>query len=568
MIFNWFLQIFKDISFKKKLLFSYLIVCIIPIMILGMYSYTKSKNYLQEQLKIGMTETVKQIAENINIKLQTQSEFIKFISYNPGLKEILDVNDIDSLDLANKLNDNIEPIIWYYKVMNKIDIQNVLIYSDFQQKDIGNFVKPNDTVKEKNWYKATRLSKDTLWWYENGELFATHSIQDRSNNYVVGVLYVSMDFQNIIESLKKSKLGRYIINLTDYYANRIYNNNNTEVLNATRLKDGSFLINNERYISIQSIIPMTQWTLCSYIPIKAATIETGDILKATGSVILVCILVLVFLVRLFSTTMVKRILYLSQMMENVEAGDLSLEIASNSKDEIGRLINKFGNMLKKINSLIDEVHKSHIAKKEAQLTSLQAQINPHFLYNSLSIINWKAIRANEKEISNVATSLASFYRTTLNKGRCIIRVQDEIENIKAYIAIQKIMHEDEFDFILEIDQNLMEYQMINFILQPIVENAIIHGIDEKEEGRGVLKIQAYLKDEEIVFLVDDNGPGIDTELTHVILTQQTEGYGLRNVNDRIKLYYGERYGMCIESKAPYGTVVTIHINKLVVTELK
>lgn len=554
---------FKNFSFRKKLFISYIVVIIIPITALGLFSYSKSKNYLHEQLRMSMNETVSQISSNVESKLKRQNDFINFLSFNPVLKEVLNNAIPDTYTLAQKLNENIEPIIWYYMTIN-MEIKELKIYSDFRTTDIGSFIEPSSKIKNEYWYKESLKSNSIYWWYDNGELFATRIIINKDDNSCIGILKVRLDPDAILSDIMSEKLKKY---------GYIINNSNGTVLN---YKDGSTFfsdtdrktiinsnnnirIANEAYMIFKSPISTPNWTLCYYIPEHSATVDSSEILKATVTIALACLILLLFIIWLFSRTFVNRISNLNNKIELVEAGNLDIEILSNSKDEIGDLTNKFGRMLKKINVLINEVYEVNLAKKEAKLIALQEQIKPHFLYNSLSMINWKAISAGEKEISNITKLLSKFYRTTLNKGKSIILIRDEIENIKAYIDLQLMMHDYNFEVFYEFDEEILDLEMINFILQPIVENAIIHGIYEKLDEKGILKVSSHIKGTDIEFTIEDNGIGIDKDVISEILQKDTTGYGLKNINERIKLYFGNEYGLFIESELGKGTIVKFKI---------
>ncbi|WP_256217714.1 sensor histidine kinase [Paenibacillus sp. OV219] len=231
------------------------------------------------------------------------------------------------------------------------------------------------------------------------------------------------------------------------------------------------------------------------------------------------------------------------------------------RDEIGELELRFSKMLASINMLIEEGYKNKISQKEAELRALQSQINPHFLYNALSVINWKAIAAGSEDISNVAGLLSTFYRTSLNKGKDMMSVRDELLNTKSYVEMQLIMHDDNFDVVYQIDEDVLDHHMIKLVLQPIVENAIEHGIDQKRSGKGVLRMSGTLEGGAIVFRVEDNGPGMTQELVDEVLVQQSKGYGLFNVQERIRVQYGGGYGISIKSELGEGTCVTVKLPK-------
>ena len=175
------------------------------------------------------------------------------------------------------------------------------------------------------------------------------------------------------------------------------------------------------------------------------------------------------------------------------------------------------------------------------MKALQAQINPHFLYNTLSLINWKAIEADAEDISKITLALSTFYRTSLNKGKNVMSLSDELRNMRSYLDIQLMMHDYEFDVEFDVDESIGQYQSLNLMLQPLIENAIAHGIDVKTDGRGKLTITGKEDGDLIVLTVADNGVGMSDEQAARILTEESKGYGVRNVNERIKLYYGEQY---------------------------
>lgn len=216
-------------------------------------------------------------------------------------------------------------------------------------------------------------------------------------------------------------------------------------------------------------------------------------------------------------------------------------------------------MVEETKTLIHKVYVEEIARKEYEMKALQAQINPHFLYNSLSLINWRAIRLRAPEISEMAQLLSTFYRTTLNKGDNMIRVSDEILNVQSYLRIQLIMHSNSFEADYRIEDEILSCRMPNLMLQPLIENAILHGIENREEGGGNICVTGRREQDCIVFQVQDNGVGIPPERLPLLLQTQSKGYGLKNVNDRARLMYGPEYGLTIDSTVQVGTKVTLRI---------
>ena len=248
----------------------------------------------------------------------------------------------------------------------------------------------------------------------------------------------------------------------------------------------------------------------------------------------------------------------------MEAGEMGITVEGDMPNqEFMQMKESFDSMSAQVKYLFDSMYSEKLARKDAQIQALQAQINPHFLYNSLSMINWKALEAEQEDISRITLSLSTFYRTALNKGKNILLVKDEIANIKSYLDIQLAMHDNSFDVVYDIDDSILKYETLNLILQPLLENAIGHGIDVKTDGRGEIRIEGKENGDFLDFTVSDNGVGMTKAQAALILSKSSNGYGVSNVNERIKLYYGEKYAVKIESTPGAGTKVMLHFPKRV-----
>ncbi len=236
------------------------------------------------------------------------------------------------------------------------------------------------------------------------------------------------------------------------------------------------------------------------------------------------------------------ILELAQMMKQVEQGNFDIDVpVPQGKGEITILYNNFRNMIKMRNSLIEEIYGAKVREKEAELRALQAQINPHFLYNTLDSINWMAVKYGADDIEEVVTDLSQMLRYSLNNGQNILKISEELIQIKSYIKIQQIRFSGFFQVTYDVDQELMDHRIIKLLLQPLVENALLHGFDETGEN-GILIIRIKRENDKIRFEVINNGKVMDLDKVTEALSQPGEekptSYGLRNVNDRLIKYYG------------------------------
>ncbi len=227
--------------------------------------------------------------------------------------------------------------------------------------------------------------------------------------------------------------------------------------------------------------------------------------------------------------------------------------------EINILTHKFNLMIDQIKQLISSVYKHEKKRRQDEFHILQAQINPHFLYNTLETINWMALEKRQYELSNIVIMLGTFLRLGLNKGKWTYRVRDELNHLNSYIEIQKIRSNGGIVFNSTIDETCLDIIMIKLLIQPIVENSILHGFN-KRDGHGTIDLDVRLEKEELVFVITDDGMGMSAELVEDVMGGGSEiGHGIKNVNNRIKLYYGEKYGITIRSEPGKGTETTIRI---------
>ena len=238
---------------------------------------------------------------------------------------------------------------------------------------------------------------------------------------------------------------------------------------------------------------------------------------------------------------------------------MTVAVPTRRVDEIGQLERSFNDMAKHIRELIEVTYNNEIRERELQQRLLQAQINPHFLYNSLSIINCKAIMAEQPEISAMAMQLSCFYRSVLNHGRQITTISNELTNIHTYVELQLALCSNYFTPVYDVDDALLDVRIPNFILQPIVENAIDHGLRNSLRTDKILSIRVFRQNGDAVFVIHDNGAGMDEATRNALFNEKSDGYGIRNVDDRLRLIYGERYAFSIESQLHVSTTVTLRL---------
>lgn len=285
------------------------------------------------------------------------------------------------------------------------------------------------------------------------------------------------------------------------------------------------------------------------------------------AVSLICICLSVVLAISVSDGVSRPVRDIRTAMKNMEHGDLAVHVESRRNDEMGALVASFNHMANKLKILVQEQKKAQEKLRRAELKALQAQINPHFLYNTLDSINWMARAGEISQVGEMINSLSIFFRISLSGGKMFITVEEELRHVENYILIQKKRYEKYLDYKIEVPEKLYNCSCLKMILQPLVENAIYHGIKEKGQ-RGIIRITAEEMGDMLLFYVTDTGKGMSLEKLSELEQMMKKGieydsssYGVINVQQRIQTCYGEQYGLHFQSKMGEGTRVTVVLPK-------
>lgn len=561
---------FKNLKFRSKILFICLLSSILPVVALGSYCYYQIQHILINRESEVLEESLNQAISSIDYKVNTYKNVINQIAWNEDVKRGVTSEYDNSYEMYLFYRDILDPLSLNTHFLYG-EINTITIFSDIRMYPHGDILQPLTKIEQESWFEQI-LEKSTPKFVVSAAdrtFEVVSQIFDRNHN-ITNVVYIGIDYEHVFDNMSGLFENNYGLVILDEDNKPVYTFQNfqdkyksfeltTDEL-LKKLNEGSL---QEDFVFKNASLTAYNWTAYLYRPLDTIYASTYKITVTILIVILLCVLILFLTIYFLSRVTVRPLEKLEHNMELIEKGDLSVTVTNSSNDEIGNLIRRFSNMVHKLQEMIDEVYKSKIAKQEYELKALQAQINPHFFYNSLSLINSKAIIAEQEDISKMAQLLSTFYRTTLNRGKNIISVREELENTTSYIQIQRMMHSDSFDVRCEVDEEILDYTMLNLLLQPLVENAINHGIDHKESpGKAVLTITAKQFDNNLIFNVSDNGCGMEPEVLKTILTTKTKGYGVQNVHHRVQLTYGVEYGLTYTSKLMEGTTVTLTIPKV------
>jgi two-component system sensor histidine kinase YesM len=303
------------------------------------------------------------------------------------------------------------------------------------------------------------------------------------------------------------------------------------------------------------------WTVVNVYDQAHLLKEVGILQRLGMMIIIIAILFAILIISLSSREIISSIKKIIEAMQTAQKGDLSVKIAAEGTDEIADIARTFNNMIAEIRTLMYKVKQATFKQKEAEIRALEAQINPHFLYNTLDSINWMAIEKEEHEISKMLSSLGMILRYSIDKSNKLVTVNEEVEWLKKYIYLQQSRFNYSFSYEIQIEEYVGNHKMPKMLLQPFIENALIHGLEGVEKG-GEIRVKISLEDKKhIAIEISDNGKGIKPEVL-LELNKNLEdntGIGVKNVLSRIHMYYGERASWDIKSISEKGTKIFIKL---------
>ena len=555
---------FNGIKLRYKLAIFYSLFCFLPVMLLFWLSFLQMRSIIDDKGKMNLQSYLQQSVSSMDRTLDGYNSLSDYIAFDRTLAEVFSMEYGTPYEQYEQLTQKVDPILRTASYFHG-GMQQITIYTDNGMVKHDTTVAPVSEIEETDWYQKTLEHPGLNWFanYQEETLFSARKLAFSGAREGVNILYMDVDYQKLFTPYAETLISECGLYITDQDGKLVFEESRFSGKNQNYdLTYSEFLEQRDRgstdYIILCEQSNTTGWTVWLYQPVGLAGEAMRPIGVMAGVTILICIFAAVLAYFITSGMVSSRIERLTHFMQEVQEGSMDMQMESDDRDEIGMLYRGFGSMMKRIRTLINEVYLSKITQKEAELKALQAQINPHFLYNTLSLINWKALAAGEEDISRMTLALSTFYRTALNRGRNVLQVETELSNTRAYLEIQSMLHDGDFDYEIEAQTEILQCESLNLILQPLVENAIHHGIEEKTDGRGKITVRGWKEDNCVWFMVEDNGVGMEQEVADKILTMESKGYGVRNVDERIRLCYGEKYAMKVESVVGKGTKMIIH----------
>ncbi len=589
-------------TLKQVLLIVTIPMAVLSIGLLGTFSSLISSRMVEKETIDHTKDLQSQIILSLHYFIEQLYNVMDTPQYDPSF--IMYCRDTLSRDVDDAKNDAALFRYLHQIYSSNPYIENTLfIMPNGKIFTFGMNIFDTDTTLEEisneEWYRKTIEAHGTIIWHETGPftsfntnlIMCSREIWDTLNSETLGVLVIAINPEMLHDQYKDVNLIKNnilmiindngsIISSSDYLM-RTRNIQDMPVFSPVLLEHRNQRTEkwrDERKIIIWNSIDLTNWKIVSVLSRRRVMTSARDIARFTVIIAVISIAIFVAFAWRFSSNVTEPLDSLIDKMQAVPQGNFESVLHAESYREINMLSSTFNAMTQDMARLLQEVYETQNEKHEtelkllqSELKALQAQINPHFIYNTLESINTIAKMKNEWDISNVIIALSKMLRISLSKGYHIIPIGQELEMVTQYAAIQNINYPNRFTLINTVDPSLYDYAIVKFTFQPLVENTIFHGFSTVEY-QGEIILSAQLDNGKIIFELTDNGIGMDEKHIHVInkklsstqfdipgSNNTTDGFGIHNVNSRIKLHFGEKYGLQYSSNERGGSTVIIQI---------
>lgn len=549
---------------------------------IGVSLYTRLSGQMSSTIQEENQILINQVTRSMDSYLRTIMKLSDSLYY--GIVKNADLSD-DSINRdITLLYDN-----------NKDNIENIALLSKqgmLLEAVPAARLKSHVDVSEEDWFKET-LEKTENIHFSSPHVQYIFDSAGKQYRWVIsmsraveitkgpytdqGVLLIDMRYDGLEEFFDGVTLGNQgYVYLMDgdgeiiYHpmAQLLYSGVRTENnLQAASYRDGNHqevFEGQERIVTVKTV-GYTGWKVVGVMPVDGMSLNSIKTKLLVVFIVAFILFILSIINSYISSKITNPIKELEKSVKKIEEGDLNAEVPRDGSYEIRHLGESIQNMSRQIRKLMDDIVAEHESKRKSEFDTLQSQINPHFLYNTLDIIVWMIENEKQGDAVRAVTALARFFRISLSRGKSIITVADELEHVRNYLMIQHMRYKNKFTYSIEADEEVLELASLKLILQPLVENAIYHGM-EFMDGDGEICIRAWRQNSELFLSVEDNGLGMTEEQvkrlfedTEHVSSRRGSGIGVKNVNERIRLYFGSGYGLMIESEPDEGTKVTAHL---------
>jgi two-component system sensor histidine kinase YesM len=581
-------------TFRSRLLASFIFLIAVPLIVLGTLFYRTSLHVVTEQAQKNVYEIVKKNNEIMDTKLRIIDQNSMALFVDKDLFQIFNnlkpENKADLLAADRLVSDSLK------RYFSQID--EVYAYQLWTSYFTFGQTLPQGDPTKSDIYRAALQAGGKMVWYPtydfvemfdqpylaNGTidfryLFSAARVLDFSylSNTTLEKLDTSIERPVLTISFKLDTLtslfeksipegSRYLILDPDNRIvassesgriTQVYKDNWVEQLQQAGSGTRRIMLDGVNMIVCFDRSQVTGWMSIVMTPESTLVGSLVPIIRASTTLLAVIMGIVALIFAYFiSGKITNPIKKLLGAMKSVGEGDFQTRVVVSTNDEFGILLQRFNLMNDRIRLLVSENYEIKLKEQEAEIHALNMQMNPHFLYNTLNVMNWTAIENDQKELSKMLVCLSSMLHYTSRKEWGAVHLSEEIEWMKNYFYIMSVRFEEKFTVSYKIDSMLYDYKVPRLLFQPFVENAILHGFDQTESG-GLIRISGWVDDGTRYFEVADNGRGMSSDAVHAILYRESSSIGIKNTIARIRMTYGEEYGVAISSKPGFGTKVTI-----------
>lgn len=584
---------------QNKLVVLIIVLSLVPTLAIGFFAYTISASALQEKLNRSSLTTLEQINRNVEVKYQKATKYMDQFFAGDKISRFM-----DGLDLVNKSVESYESAQEVDRLFESVffmedDIESVILLSNTGYGySYKGYVPDWQQLKENEWFKAIVEGNGENVWVGRVQNPNTMSSFDRAflMGRVIRDISYKKDFENkgvFLLVMKENIFQDIYQNLAETpYVSTVITDGEGKIISQN--KEGTFQdltqypfsqrilkenkgyfrdrIENEEMMITFYTSPVTGWKVVQVTPYDYFVQEIRSIRWMTLGISAICLLVILSLSMVSARTISKPIKQLMLAMRKVGEKDFDVSVPVDTRDEIGMICSGFNTMVGDLKALFAAVVEEEKQKRKAQIKSLQYQINPHFLYNTLSSIRFTASLQKADNVAEMIMVLSRLLRNTINKADLLIPVVEEISNLKDYIYIQQIRYKNRIQVEYAIEEAIEKVKVPGMLLQPLLENSISHGLSERlnrEECSALIRVNGFKKDEKICFEVWDNGVGMTEEQIKRVFDSQYEKeeiprvhVGIKNIHDRIRYQYGPEYGIQIRSVPEEFSLIEISLPEL------
>lgn len=573
-----------NVSLRTRMLLSNIVVALIPFLMFSIVSGSIFLDHAQKTAEEHSVQLIHQVSNSMDVYVETIEKMVNYIQLELQDTPFFTMETEDAPGWESE-TDYIRSVLENVANSHR-EVAGIFIAT---KEDLyvstGMSRISRDPFQNERWYREASENPEEIQLisvvtgrnivtnrsYSIDDVFSlAKAVQDPETGEVLGVILLDIRHDIIQSSINGVTIGeKGFVFVMDQEDNIVYTPVNGIVYRvnpkwvkamepmSVQIQGGSYQIRSE-------LSPYTGWRTVGVFSMDEVMSSVNTIVYILFTCVIISLVLVVIVSFKFSRTLTNPIFKLKRLMKQAESGDLTVRFNFQHNDEIGELGQSFNHMIARIDQLIQMVYVEQENKRTAEMKSLQEQIKPHFLYNTLDTISWMARDYDAEDIVRLVDALTNMFRIGLSHGKDIITVKEEITHVSNYLYIQKIRYKDKLNYVIHVDESLYAIEVPKLILQPLVENAIYHGVKAKRGG-GTITITGVPEGENLVFTVQDDGAGMLQEKVEELNRRMSErsvldeqkSFGLFYIRERIQLCYGTGYGVHVESALGEGTRVTI-----------